>query len=147
MKVVIKAENSQLVFTLNGSCLVWKISIHDIFYSIDVMLTIQLVRNKCVCAEAGDQRPLENRVASLVDTLERSWLLLHLLVISTSLDEGLQHTTDNSHASRAQMVSHLGNREPIHHTARAVERFRRDVVLHHDAREREEKVGSLKPSV
>src|SRR5436309_15101701 len=101
MKVVIKAENSQIVFTLNGSCLVWKISIHDILYSIDVMLTIQLVRNKCVCAEAGDQRPLENRVASLVDTLERTRFLLHLLVIPPSLDQRLQHTSDNPDASPA----------------------------------------------
>src|SRR5438128_5674701 len=113
MKVVIKAENSQLVFTLNGSCLVWKISIHDIFYSIDVMLTIQLVRNKCVCAEAGDQRPLENRVASLVDTLERSCFLLLLLLKSRPPVRGLHPPTSIPHASGRKRCPQPGSGMPI----------------------------------
>src|SRR5438309_2199115 len=134
MKVVIEAENPQLVLALNGSCLVRKISIHDILDSIGVVLTIQFVWNKCVCAETGDQRPLENCIASRVNILKWTRLFLHLLVIPPSLDQRLQHTAHDSHPSRAQVVPQLGDGETIRGATGAVERLRRDVVLHHDAR-------------
>src|SRR3989442_1634756 len=78
--------------------------------------------------------PLENRVAACVDILERARLLLHLLVIPPSLDQRLQHTTDDPDTSLAEMVSQLGNGEAVGRAARTVERLRPDVVLHHDAR-------------
>src|SRR5256885_6742826 len=134
MKVVIEAENPQLVLALHGSCLVRKISIHDILDSIGVVLTIQSVWNKCVCAETGDQRPLENRIASRVNILKGTRLFLHLLVIPPSLDQRLQHTAHDPDPSSAEMVPQLGDGETIRGATGAVERLGGDVVLHHDAR-------------
>src|SRR5438445_3029676 len=73
--------------------------------------------------------PLENRVAACVDILERARLLLHLLVIPPSLDQRLQHTTDDPDTSRAEMVSQLGNGEAVGRAARTGQRPRRDGVL------------------
>src|SRR5438552_11451893 len=109
MKVVIEAENPQLVLALYGSCLVRKVSMHDVLDPIGVVFPIQFVWNKCVCAETGDQRPLENRIAARVNILKWTRLFLHLLVIPPSLDERLQHTAHDSHPSCAEMVSQLGD--------------------------------------
>src|SRR2546430_16547943 len=72
-------------------------------------------------SETCDQCPLENRVAACVDILERTRFFLHLLVVPPSLDQRLQHSTDDSDAPRAQMVPQLGDGKAIERAARAVE--------------------------
>src|SRR5205823_14144650 len=78
--------------------------------------------------------PLQNRVAVRVHIPERTWFLLHVLVLPSSLDERFQYAANDSHPSRAEMVPQLGDGEAIRGATGEVERLRRDVVPHHDAR-------------
>src|SRR5207237_10365433 len=85
-------------------------------------------------AKCRHYSPLVSRVAARVPMSVRTWFPFHFLVISSPLDQRLQHAANDSHPSRAKVVPQLRDRQAVRGAAGAVERLRGDVVFHHDAR-------------
>src|SRR5438445_13730127 len=85
-------------------------------------------------SETCDQKPFQNRVAIFIHLLDRPGFLSHFLVVSAPLKDWLQDPRDEPDAPRAEMVPQSGNRACIRVATRAVQRLRRDVALHRDAR-------------
>src|SRR3990170_519600 len=109
-----------------------KMRIHHLLDLIYAEFSIQSVGDARVAIETRDEEPLQDRVPSQVHFLERPGFSLHPLVVASSFDDRSQDSGDQSDSARAEVVRQLGNGQAVGPAACAIQRFRRNVVFHHD---------------